>query len=292
MFLLGEYCEGEARDIADRLKKVGMKVDIKTFTTSRMELFHFLEGRMSVIKGELKETTFKRYERYIIALREVVAEGAGPDDFRERFRLAVDPQVNEKRKRFCEIMEGSIPEGENAAMREDSSGIFRVFLDVSNAESFVNAVLERNEIRIGEDVGDKLDDPILRVFDETEGEDEDEKESDLARTTTVFTLEPKAQVFVDEFHSVLSEVLDEEFEEEYDEKYMRLVFLGKLISDLKEPTSGWLSMEDFRKRCKFEMENDGDLLEIDGRRAVDELARVLEKNGIIKTKGGSAKWRR
>jgi len=32
MFLLGEYYEDEARDIADRLKEVGMKVDIRTFT--------------------------------------------------------------------------------------------------------------------------------------------------------------------------------------------------------------------------------------------------------------------
>ena len=46
MFLLGEYYEDEARDIADRLKDAGMKVDIRTFTTSYLELFHYLEGRM------------------------------------------------------------------------------------------------------------------------------------------------------------------------------------------------------------------------------------------------------
>ncbi|MHB8117480.1 MAG: hypothetical protein ACYDHX_01930 [Methanothrix sp.] len=34
------------RDIADRLKDAGMKVDIRTFTTSYLELFHYLEGRM------------------------------------------------------------------------------------------------------------------------------------------------------------------------------------------------------------------------------------------------------
>ncbi|OYV08034.1 MAG: hypothetical protein CG443_757, partial [Methanosaeta sp. ASP1-1] len=52
--MLGEYYEDEARDIADRLKKAGMKVEIRTFTASRMELFHFLEGRMSAIKGKMK----------------------------------------------------------------------------------------------------------------------------------------------------------------------------------------------------------------------------------------------
>ncbi|MDD1740033.1 MAG: hypothetical protein LUQ30_04235 [Methanothrix sp.] len=125
-------------------------------------------------------------------------------------------------------------------------------------------------------------DPIWRVFDDRD--EEDGEESDLARTTTVFTLEPRAQVFVDEFYTVLAEVMDEDFEEEFDEEYMRLVFLGKLISDLKEPAPGWMNMEDFRERCKVKMDEDGDLLEIDGRRAINELARVLEKNGVIKTK--------
>lgn len=55
MFLLGEYYEDVARDIADRLKDAGMKVDIRTFTASNLETFHYLEGRMSVLKGELEE---------------------------------------------------------------------------------------------------------------------------------------------------------------------------------------------------------------------------------------------
>ncbi len=66
MFLLGEYYEDEARDIANRLKEVGMKVDIRTFTASRLELFHCLEGRMSVLKGELLEKDYARYERYLM----------------------------------------------------------------------------------------------------------------------------------------------------------------------------------------------------------------------------------
>ena len=289
MFLLGEYYEDEARDIADRLKKVGMKVEIRTFTASRMELFHFLEGRMSAIKGKMKESTFKRYERYLDALRKVVAEGAGPDDFRERLLLAIDPQYNVKQKQFREIMGGNTPEQERAVILDSSSDILGDLMEVSNAESFINLLLERNKIQIGENIGDKLDDPIWRVFDDRD--EEDGEESDLARTTTVFTLEPRAQVFVDEFYTVLAEVMDEDFEEEFDEEYMRLVFLGKLISDLKEPAPGWMKSEDFRERCKVKMDEDGDLLEIDGRRAINELARVLEKNGVIKTKSGRARWK-
>ncbi len=72
MFSLGEYCEDVARDAADRLKNAGMKVDIRTFTISYCEHFHYWGGRMSVLNGKLVEKTFQRYERYIIALRKVL----------------------------------------------------------------------------------------------------------------------------------------------------------------------------------------------------------------------------
>jgi hypothetical protein len=291
MFLLGEYDEDEARDIVDRLKDAGMKVDIRTFTTSYLELFHYLEGRMSVMKGEMEEKTFQRYERYINALRKVLAAGATPEDFRERLHLEIDPQVNEKRKQFCEIMEGDLSEKELEARRKNSAGLMGNLLDVSNAESFVDTVLDRNDIKIGEDLGGKLDDPILRVFDDEE--DEDGEESELARATTVFTVEPMTQIFVDEFSALLAGELDEEFRDDYKKEYMRLVFLGKLISELQEPSSGKMDMEAFRERCEFKMENNkGDLLEIDGSVAAEELARSLEKNGIIKVKGDSVKWKR
>lgn len=289
MFLLGEYDDDEARELADRLKEIGMTVEIRTFTASRMELFHFLEGRMSEIKGELDEADFQRYERYFAVLRKVVAEGAGPDDFGERLLLAIDPQYQEKQNQFQKIVGGNESEGENLVIPDSPSAIIEGIIDISNAESFANLILERNKIQIGEDVGDKLDDPIWRVFDDTD--EYDDEESNLTRTTTIFTLEPRAQVFVDEFYTVLVEVMDEEFEEDFPEEYMRLVFVGKLISDLKEPASGWMSMEDFQKRCRVEIDDDGNLLEIDGRSSVNELAKVMEKNGIRKTKGARARWK-
>ena len=289
MFLLGEDCEDEARELADRLKEVGMKVEIRTYISSRMEISHFLEGRISEMKSELDEDAFQIYERYFAALRKVLGEGAGPDDFKERFQLAVDPQYKEKQKQFQDIMEADESEGEYSIIPDSSSGIIGDIIELSNAESFVNLILERNKIQIGEDIGDKLDDPIWRVINDTDEYDEDE--SDLTRTTTIFSLEPRAQVFMDEFYTVLVEVMDEDFEEDFPEEYMRLVLVGKLISELKEPAPGWISMEQFQERCKVEMDDDGNLLEIDGRSSVNELAKVMEKNGIIKTKGARARWK-
>ena len=288
MFKLGEYYEDEARDIADQLKDIGMKVDIRTFTSSHMELFHYLEGRMSEIKEEIDEEKFNRYARYLVALRKVLAEGATSENFRERLQLELDPQTNEKRGQFCEIIEGALSPEELEVKRQESAGLMADLLEMSNAESFVELTLERNEINIDEEVGNRLDDPIIRIFaDEVE-----EDESKLARTTTVFTVEPRAEVYVDEFSAIISEEIEEEFKDEYPDEYARIVFLDKLISELSEPSSGKMDMEAFSERCEFQMESNGDLLEIDGRKAAEELARSLEKNDIVKVKGDSIKWRR
>ena len=175
----------------------------------------------------------------------------------------------------------------------DTSDLLHDILEVSNAEGFISLVLERNHIRIGDVIGEKLDDPIIRIFaDEDHDKDGDDEDNKFAKTTTVFTVKPRAAVFVDELSTALSENLDDEFKDEYEEEYVRLFFLGKLISELKEPSSEKIDMESFRKKCQFVMEKKGDILEIDGCEAAEELARVLEKNGILKIKGDSIKWKR
>jgi len=288
MFKVGEYYEDEARDIADYLKDVGMKVDIRTFTSSSLEVFHYLEGRMSEIKGEIDEERFNRYARFLDALRKVLAEGATSEDFRERLQLELDPQINEKRKLFREIMEGTPSQEEREAKIPGYSGLLADLLELSTAESFIDTVLERNRIKIGEVIGYRLDDPIIRIF----ADEEDDDESKLAKTTTSLIIEPRAEVYVDEFSAIFSEELDGEFKEEYWKEYSRLVFLGRLIDKLTEPSSGKIDMEAFSERCELQMENSGDLLDVSGRSAAEELARSLEKNDIIKVKGDSIKWKR
>jgi hypothetical protein len=287
MFKLGEYYEDEARDIVDWLKDAGMKVDIRIFTSSQLEVFPYLEGRMSEIKEELEEEKFNKYAQYLVALRKVLAEGATSENFSEMFQLEIDPQIHEKRRQLSENIGGILSEEELEIKRQESTGLIDDLLEMSNAEAFADMTLERNRIKIGEEVGSRLDDPIMRIF----ADNIDEDESKLAKTTTVFTIEPQAEVYVDEFSALFSEEIDEDFRDEYPNDYMRLVFLGKLISNLTEPSPGKIDMKAFSKRCEFQLENNGDLLELNGRSAAEELARSLEKNDIIKVKGDSIKWK-
>jgi hypothetical protein len=266
-----------------------MKVDIRMVTTSYLDVEHFLEGRMSQLKGKLEEEDYARYERYLAVLRKVLSEGAGPDDLPERIEMEMDPQIDEKKKQLAEelLFNIDLTEEELQAKNESLSGIKKDVLDVYNAESFIDLLVDRNDIQVGDDMASKLEDPIIRVIARNE-----EEETDLSCMTISFSLEPKALVFVDEFSSLLAEELGEDFEEEYENEFQQLFFLGKLISDLKEPSSEKMDMESFRNKCQFAMERKKDILEIDGSEAAEELARSLEKSGIIKVKGDSIKWKR
>jgi len=291
MLKLGEYYEEKAKRIANYLKDAGMKVDIRAISVTQMDVIDYLEGRMSEIKEVTDEKRFERYSRYMSALRKVLSQGATPENYMEMVWLELDPQVKEKRTLANEFFEGNLTKEEREEKIPNFVELMTDLTDLSNAESFINTILERNAIQIGEEIGSRLDDPIWRIFANID-EDEDEEENKFARTTTVFNIVPQMEVLIDEYSALLIEEVDEEFEEEYSEEYDRLLLLGKLISELTQPSPGKIDIEDFADRCEFQLEREGDILDIDGSLAAEELARSLEKNGIIKVKGDTIKWRR
>jgi hypothetical protein len=64
-----------------------------------------------------------------------------------------------------------------------------------------------------------------------------------------------------------------------------------LANLIEHPAPGKIDFEAFAEGCEFETMEDGNILSIEGSAAADELARVLEKNGIIKVKGDTIKWK-
>jgi hypothetical protein len=289
MFKVGEYRADVARDIANYLKEAGMKVDVRTFSSGWIDAVDHLEGRMSELKGEIKEEEFEDYERYLDALRTVLSRGATPENFKEMFQKKLDPEVNEKRQRFRDIMEGNLSEEERTAKMENFNEMMNDLSKISDAESLVFEVLSRNKIEIGEEVGDRLDDPIVRVPYIPE---DDEEESRFAKITTILTFNPRVAVFIDEFSATLVDELDEEFRDEYEDEFFEIYYLGEIISNLMRSPSSKLDAKTFSEMCAFQVEDDGNILKVNGRRVGQEIARSLVKNGLIKIKGDSIKWKR
>jgi hypothetical protein len=67
--------------------------------------------------------------------------------------------------------------------------------------------------------------------------------------------------------------------------------LAEIISNLIKSSSGKMGAETFYERCGLQIEDDGNILKVDGKRSGQEIARSLEKNGVIKVKGDIIKWK-
>lgn len=292
MFKLGEYCEDDAKTIVKYLRDAKIKVEQKTYLCATTETTDYLEGRLSDLKAVKGIET---YEGFLAVLKTTLAKGAKPDDFRDLFLTELDPDWASRKEKFPGIFGN--PSEITDEMREEDCGKpgdkledldLKGIAESVVAFDFALTTLSRNDIEPGEDVGDRLDDPILRI----RVDEDDYKDSDLLRSTVSVFLEKQSELFVDEFTTPLFEDLDEDFEVDYPEEYLRIMTLGLLITDMvEEPSPGKVDMQAFSERCILEMEKDGDLLIVDGAETAEEIARVLEKNGIIKLKGETIKWR-
>jgi len=132
--------------------------------------------------------------------------------------------------------------------------------------------------------------------EEYEEEDEDDeylkRRKELAKTTTAVYLESMSEIFVDELSAQNFVNLDDMFRDEYYNETFDLFILEKMMTVLKKPSQGKIDMGSFAERCEFLIDRMGDFIEVNGSDAAEELARTLEKNGIIKTKGNIIKWKR
>lgn len=293
MFKLGEYYEDEAKLIAKYLRDAKIKIEQKTYLCSTAETADYLEGRLSELKVVLKD--IETYEGFLAVLKSTLTKAKSFDDFKDLFLTELDPSWVNRKDKFAEIIgnpsetsdEGSAADSDKPDEKSEDIGLKGIATWVV-AFDFAIATLSRNDIEPGEDVGDRLDDPILRI--RVNGADYED--SDLLRSTVSVLLKKRSELFVDELTSILFEDLDEDFEVDYPEEHLRIMTLGMLITDLvEEPSPGKIDMQAFSERNIIEMEKDGDILVIDGEETAEEMARVLEKNGIIKLKGETIKWK-
>ncbi len=292
MLKLGEYYEHDAKAIANYLKDAGIKVEQKIALSADTVDNEYLEGRLSELRGEIEN--IEVYERYLTALKAAMAKGATPENFKEIFLSELDTSYDDKRKQILDSIEHAceLPEEERVEESKRVRGLLddleiKDLADWIIAFDFAATTLRRNKIEPGKEAGYVLDDPILRI----RVPEDYEGEMQINRTLSV-EFEKQYNLYIDEFTSPLFEELDEEFRESYPEEFLKIMSLGILITDLVEdPSPGKIDLETFAKRCEMDLEKEGDILSINGTDVAEDIARVLEKNGIIKMKGDAIKWK-
>ena len=290
MFNLGEYDEEEAKEIRTFLIDAGIRVELKPSIVVMEEQTSSLHGRQSLLKDVAKDMS--EYEGYLSVLKSVLSRSMTEEEFDEFFMEELDPTMTEKRAKIMALSENpdSLSEAEKESLEFNSTEWMGFLLKSGTARIFVDSVLSLNDIKIGEPVGDKLDDPLLDV--PVNSSDYDPKPEQF-KTTIEFHLEKAVGIYADEFTTPLSSELDEEFSDLYPEEYQNLRVLGLLIEKLAtSPTSRKMDFGEFIENCSMRLKDeDGDDLLIDGKEVAEELAKVLEKSDVVKVKGDKVKWK-
>ncbi len=289
MFYLGEYDEDTAKEIKRHLDKAGLKVEVKSCLVIDEETTYYIKDKMSAI-SELTEEDTSQFKRYLGAMKSVLPQ-ATPDNFEDLYLKELFPGLFDKRDEVVDLLTSS--EGNTEKVKEilesGSKEWDEGHLKTQDAKSFAIMILKNNEIKIGEPAEDKLEDPVLLLLVSPEKFETRPKQ---LKYDIDFYLDKSVTVYVDEFTAPLTDDIDEDFWDKYPSEAQRLKILGLLIEKLAtSPSSRKMDFAEFAEECVLNIEDEDSTVNVDGFDVAEELARVLEKSGVIKRKGDKIKWK-
>ncbi len=280
MFKVGEYYEDEAKTVANYLKDAGIKVDVRGLVLARTDYSASLQGKLSLVK---EKTEIAKREQYLSALKNALEKGATSETFEDLFLEEVIPGWKESMANFQLIKEKDTEIDE-----ETEDNYARTWAECIVAVDFAEKIIDLNEIEFGSPVGDRLDDPIVSI--PVSSDYEDTKEPLLFQRMDVDLLK-KYEITIDEFSASLFDEIDEEFQDEFGDEFLKIRSLGLIIRHLVDVAKkGKMDIEDFAELCDVEF-GDKWLMSIEGSPVAEEIARSLEKSGVLKMKGNTIKWK-
>ncbi len=285
MLKLGEYCEEDARIITGYLKDAGFKVDARGLVRSVLNFSSTLEGKLSEIDGKAK--SFDKYRGYVEALKTIYAKGVDPDDLSDLFLNEVCPGWKEKVERLKTLRDSQdtrlsdLPEEERNILLENVTECYIV-------SKFMNDFLEINDIDLENPDSSIPDDPkiIIPVNADDYGDDEN-----LLQMRLDVEMDKVVVVSVDEFSTTHYEKLSNEFIDEFGAEFLKIRAMGIMIADIVEcAEKGKMDFEDFADLCELEI-GKKNIMTVDATLVAEEIARSLEKMGLLKIKGDIIKWK-
>jgi hypothetical protein len=281
MFKVGEYFEDEAKSIASYLKDAGFKVDIKGLVVARTDFTASLQGKISEMKERDKLTT--KHESFLAAIKATVEKATTEEGFRDLFLTELDPDWRNNRDRLDQLR--SSPDEIDEETRKE---IAKSFAGYVVALDFAENVINLNDITLGEPIGGRLDDPLVDIHVDPRDFDE---EDPLLRERLDVDLTKEYEISIDESSTPLFRDIDEEFQDEYYQEYQKIMALGLVVENLVETTEkGKMDIEDFAAMCILDV-GDKFTVSVDASLVAEEIARSLEKKGIVKMKGNTIKWK-
>ncbi|MHB8118419.1 MAG: hypothetical protein ACYDHX_06820 [Methanothrix sp.] len=224
-----------------------------------------------------------KYERFLAAIKAAVEKASAQDEFRDLFMSELDPNWREIRDKFrlqkdlSEDMDEKTPEEVGRSMAE-----FILAL------SFAEDVLNLNKIPLAMPIGSRLDDPVISIPFRRNDFDPDDP---LQRERIDVDMEKVYEITIDEASAPFYHDIDDEFRHEYQQEFIKIMALAKVIQHLiEQPAKEKMDIEDFADKCVVDLGN-WNVFSIDASLVAEEIARSLEKKGILKMKGNTIKWK-
>ena len=281
MFKVGEYFEDDAKSIASYLRDAGFKVDIKGLVVARTDFTASLQGKMSEMKE--RDKLKSKHESFLAAIKATVEKATTEEGFRDLFLTELDPDWRNKRDRLKP--ERCATEEMDEETRKDVGKSFARYIV---ALDFAENVLDLNDITLGEPIGGRLDDPLVSI---SVNPIDCSPDDTMLRERLDVDLKKEYEITIDESSAHLFRDIDEEFQEEYYQEYQKIMALGLVVEGLvEEPGKGKMDIEDFAARCILDV-GDKFTISVDASLVAEEIARSLEKRGIVKMKGNTIKWK-
>ena len=279
MFKLGEYYEEEATRVANYLRDAGFKVDVKGLVTAQSEFVAFLQGKASELRE--RNRILERHEKFISAMKAVLEKASNDEELMDLYLAELDPDWRTKRER---MNEKDLEEADEKTRDE----LFESLAYSIVALDFAKDLYNLNDIKPGEPIGDLLDDPVINIHLKSQ---EADPEDPLLNERLEEDLEKMYVVSIDESSSALFRDIDEDYQKNYYQEYQLITALGLVVEDLLEcPERGKMDIEDFAERCILDV-GSRFTVSVDASLVAEEIARSLEKRGMLKIKGNTIKWK-
>lgn len=283
MFKIGEYSEDEAKIVAGYLKDAGFKVDVKGLVVARTDFTVSLQGKLSEMKGHDEFTP--KFERFLAAAKTAVEKASNQDDFQDLFLSELDPNWREIRRQFGQSLQADSTDDMNKMTSEEiAKSMAEYILALSFSEDFLNL----NNITLGMPICSSFDDPVISIPVKRNDFDFDDP---LRRERMDVDMDRIYEISIDESSAPFYHDIDEKFQDDYQQEFLKIMALAKIIQHLiEQPEKGKIDIEEFADRCIVDV-GDRSVLSVDASLVAEEIARSLEKKGVLKMKGNTIKWK-
>jgi hypothetical protein len=239
----------------------------------------FLQGKASELRE--RNRILERHEKFISAMKAVLEKASNDEELMDLYLAELDPDWRTKRER---MNEKDLEEADEKTRDE----LFESLAYSIVALDFAKDLYNLNDIKPGEPIGDLLDDPVINIHLKSQ---EADPEDPLLNERLEVDLEKMYVVSIDESSSALFRDIDEDFQENYYQEYQLIMALGLVVEDLLEcPEKGKMDIEDFAERCILDV-GSRFTVSVDASLVAEEIARSLEKRGMLKIKGNTIKWK-